>query len=129
MNAPADTPEFLIACLCANWCGTCRDYREGFEALATRFPTARFVWLDVEDEADLLDDYDVENFPTVLIQRDDAVLFFGTMLPHHELLQRTVESFHAQSVEESRRYANSDPLRHSWQEERNLRRALAERAG
>jgi thioredoxin 1 len=57
------------------------------------------------------------------------VLFFGTMLPHHELLQRTVESFHAQSVDESRRYANSDPLRRSWQEERNLRRALAERAG
>jgi thioredoxin 1 len=129
MSTPADTPEFLIACLCANWCGTCRDYRAGFDALAARFPTASFLWLDVEDEADLLDDYDVENFPTVLIQRDEHVLFFGTMLPHHELLQRTVESFHAQSVDESRRYANSDPLRRSWQEERNLRRALAERAG
>ena len=26
-------PEFLIACLCAAWCGTCRDYRAGFDAL------------------------------------------------------------------------------------------------
>ena len=122
-----DAPEFLVACLCAAWCGTCRDYRDGFQALAERFPDARFLWLDVEDEADLLDDYDVENFPTVLIQRQDTVLFFGTMLPHHDLLQRTVESFQSLSPDESHRYANADPERRSWQTERNLARALAER--
>ncbi|GLT24085.1 hypothetical protein GCM10007933_35570 [Zoogloea oryzae] len=121
------SPELLVACLCAAWCGTCRDYRDGFHALAERFPDARFLWLDVEDEADLLDDYDVENFPTVLIQRRDTVLFFGTMLPHHDLLQRTVESFRSLSPDESHRYANADPERRSWQTERNLARALAER--
>ncbi len=122
-----EQPEFLVACLCAAWCGTCRDYREGFQALAERFPNARFLWLDVEDDADILDDYDVENFPTLLIQRHDSVLFFGPMLPHHEILQRTVESFHTQSPDESRRYAGSDPERRSWQTERNLRQALAAR--
>jgi thiol-disulfide isomerase/thioredoxin len=122
-----DQPEFLVACLCAAWCGTCRDYREGFQALAERFPNARFLWLDVEDDADILDDYDVENFPTLLIQRHDSVLFFGPMLPHHEILQRTVESFHAQSPDESRRYAGSDPDRRNWQTDRNLRQALAAR--
>ena len=122
-----EQPEFLVACLCAAWCGTCRDYREGFQALAERFPNTRFLWLDVEDDADILDDYDVENFPTLLIQRHDSVLFFGPMLPHHEILQRTVESFHAQSPDESRRYAGSDPERRSWQTERNLRQALAAR--
>ncbi len=122
-----DTPEFLVACLCAAWCGTCRDYQPGFHALAARFPAARFLWIDVEDDADLVDDYDVENFPTLLIQRDDTVLFFGTMLPHLELLQRTLESFHAQTPEESRYHAHADPLRRSWQTERNLRRALATR--
>jgi len=122
-----DQPEFLVACLCAAWCGTCRDYQAGFQALAARFPNARFVWLDVEDDADILDDYDVENFPTLLIQRHDSVLFFGPMLPHHEILQRTVESFHAQSPDESRRYAGSDPERRNWQTERNLRQALAAR--
>jgi thioredoxin 1 len=122
-----DTPEFLVACLCAAWCGTCRDYQAGFHALAERFPAARFLWIDVEDDADLVDDYDVENFPTLLIQRDDTVVFFGTMLPHLELLQRTLESFHTQTPEESRRHAHADPLRRSWQTERNLKRALAAR--
>lgn len=122
-------PEFLVACLCAAWCGTCRDYRAGFDAMAERFPDAHFVWLDVEDEAELLDDYDVENFPTVLIQRHDTVLFFGTMLPHHDLLQRTVESFQSQTLDESQRYAQADAERRRWQTEHNLRRALAERDG
>lgn len=122
-----DTPEFLVACLCAAWCGTCRDYQAGFHALAERFPAARFLWIDVEDDADLVDDYDVENFPTLLIQRDDTVVFFGTMLPHLELLQRTLESFHTQTPEESRRHAHADPLRRSWQTERNLKRTLAAR--
>ena len=121
-------PEFLIACLCAAWCGTCRDYRAGFDALATRFPEARFLWLDVEDDAELLDDYEVETFPTLLIQRQEAVLFFGAMLPHHDLLQRTLESFHAQTPDESRHYAHADSLRRSWQNERNLRQALARRS-
>lgn len=121
-------PEFLIACLCAAWCGTCRDYRAGFDALADRFPEARFLWLDVEDDAELLDDYEVETFPTLLIQRHETVLFFGTMLPHHDLLQRTLESFHAQTPDESRHYAHADSLRRCWQNERNLRRALAERS-
>lgn len=122
-----DTPEFLVACLCAAWCGTCRDYQAGFHALAERFPTARFLWIDIEDDADLVNDYDVENFPTLLIQRDDTVVFFGTMLPHLDLLQRTLESFHTQTPEESRLHAHADPLRRSWQTERNLRRALAAR--
>lgn len=121
-------PEFLVACLCAAWCGTCRDYRAGFDALATRFPEARFLWLDVEDDAELLDDYEVETFPTLLIQRQEAVLFFGAMLPHHDLLQRTLESFHAQTPDESRHYAHADSLRRSWQNERNLRQALARRS-
>ena len=39
----------------------------------------------------------------------------------------TVERFRALSPDEGRRYANADPTRRSWQTERNLARALAER--
>jgi len=36
----------------------------------------------VEDHADALGDFDVENFPTLLVQRGSDVLFFGPVLPH-----------------------------------------------
>lgn len=81
----------LVACLCADWCGTCKTYMSGFAALAARFPEDCFVWIDVETHSDRLgEDIDIENFPTVLIQpiAGGAPHFYGTVLPHLEVLER-----------------------------------------
>ena len=83
--------EFLVACLCAAWCDTCVAYRAGFLALAGRFPRAEFRWVDIEDDAEAVEDIDVENFPTILVRRGNETLFHGVMLPHHEHLQRLLE--------------------------------------
>jgi thiol-disulfide isomerase/thioredoxin len=79
--------EFLVACLCAEWCDTCVAYRPGFLALAERFPQATFRWVDIDEE----EDFEVENFPTILVKRGQEQLFFGVMLPHHEHLKRLLE--------------------------------------
>jgi thioredoxin 1 len=83
--------EFLVACLCAEWCDTCVAYRAGFLAMAGRFPRAEFRWVDIEDDAEAAEDIEVENFPTILVQRGGETLFEGVMLPHHEHLQRLLE--------------------------------------
>jgi thioredoxin 1 len=114
--------EFLVICLCAEWCGTCRDYRAGFDALAAQFPDTRFRWLDIEEHADEMGDLDIENFPTLFIRRGQWVLFFGTMLPYHNYLRRMIETFQDQTAEESRDYALSSPERCSWQENQDLAR-------
>ena len=86
--------DWLVACLCAQWCGTCRDYREVFEALAREQPGLRCVWVDIEDDSDALAplDLDIENFPTVLVARGAELRFFGTLLPHATTLARTLEA-------------------------------------
>lgn len=84
--------ELFVACLCAQWCGTCREYRPLFEQLQSRLPQVRFAWVDVEDEADLVDPVEVENFPTLLIARGDTALFFGTVMPHLPTLERLLRS-------------------------------------
>jgi thiol-disulfide isomerase/thioredoxin len=78
----------FVACLCAEWCGSCREYRNGFDALADTYPQACFVWIDIETHADRLDDLDVENFPTILIEDAHATRFFGTVLPHPPIVAR-----------------------------------------
>jgi thioredoxin 1 len=83
--------EYLVACLCAEWCDTCVAYRPGFLALAERFPRAEFRWVDIEDDAEAVEEIDVENFPTILVRRGEETLFHGVMLPHHEHLQRLLE--------------------------------------
>jgi len=117
--------EFLVACLCAEWCEACRAYREGFLALAGRFPQAEFLWIDIEERETLVGDYEVENFPTVLVQRGAFVLFYGVLPPQHAHLQRLVEEFCRQSPEESRAWAVASEQRRALQASRNLRAALA----
>jgi thioredoxin 1 len=84
--------EFIVACLCAQWCGTCREYQPLFQQLQAQFPQVRFLWIDIEDEADLVDPIEVENFPTLLIARDSQPLFFGTVTPHMPTLERLLRS-------------------------------------
>jgi thiol-disulfide isomerase/thioredoxin len=90
-TAPTQSPPLLVACLCADWCGACREYKPLFDSLARKFPNVRFLWVDVEDEADLIDPIEVENFPTILISIGETPLFFGTVLPHVETLERLIQ--------------------------------------
>ena len=74
--------SLLVACLCADWCGSCREYRAAFEAMRGRHgERAEFAWIDVEDESDALGDPDIENFPTLLVAAGPTVLFFGPVTP------------------------------------------------
>jgi thiol-disulfide isomerase/thioredoxin len=87
-----DEGRWVVACLCAAWCDVCKQYRPGFEALAAEHPEQQFVWIDIEDQADLVGDLDVENFPTILIQHRDVVVFYGTMLPEPRQVARLLEA-------------------------------------
>ena len=81
-----------VVCLCAAWCGVCRQYEVEFRALQQQFPQVRFVWLDVEDEEALVGDLDVETFPTLLIAHQDRPMFLGPLLPQIKVLERLLAS-------------------------------------
>jgi thiol-disulfide isomerase/thioredoxin len=88
------SPRITVACLCAEWCGSCRDYRADFERAVQVQVGADIdgVWIDIEDEAELVGAVDVENFPTLLIARGDDVLFFGAVTPHMSTLTRLMQA-------------------------------------
>ncbi|MDR3369806.1 thioredoxin family protein [Rhodoferax sp.] len=87
-----DTP--LVVCLCAQWCNVCEQYRSIFQqvqiSVKADYPHTRFVWLDIEDEADVLDPLDVENFPTLLLSIGSEPRFFGPITPQPQTLERLV---------------------------------------
>jgi hypothetical protein len=93
-----DREPLLVACLCAQWCRTCDSYRDTLvaarDAMRIGHPDAatRFVWVDIEDESDLIGDLDIEDFPTLLLARGEHVLFFGPVMPHAQTLDRLVRS-------------------------------------
>jgi thioredoxin 1 len=116
--------RWTVACLCAGWCGTCSTYRATFEQMAARHPDKQFVWVDIEDQADVVGELDVENFPTLLVQRGDTVAFFGTVLPDPALAERLLAAQVAHTDDELDRLAGSTEERRRWQRDCNLRALL-----
>lgn len=95
MNTDLPTPPpLLVACLCAQWCKLCDEYRTVFDAAAQAgsCPHARFVWIDIEDDEAVLGPVDVDDFPTLLIASGDTPLFFGPLTPHPGTLARLLQS-------------------------------------
>ena len=84
--------DTLVVCLCAAWCDTCGEFRDTFTRLSRAHPEAEFVWLDVEDDAALVGELDIENFPTLAVFRGDTPLFYGVSLPQEGVVARTLDS-------------------------------------
>ena len=83
MDSPAnaDQPTWWVACLCAAWCGVCREWLPLFTAQARTHPHMRFAWVDVEDEDETMGEVDIETFPTLLVGRGDEVLYLAPIPP------------------------------------------------
>jgi len=99
-----------VICLCAAWCGVCRDWRAVFDAAAAAHPQVRFDWVDVEDEADALGEVDVETFPTVLIAQGSRPRFYGPVLPSAAQLGRLLASLETDSAAGAPVPAEAGPL-------------------
>ncbi len=85
-----------IACLCAEWCDLCAQYKAVIAQISAEFaqdaPATRWHWIDIEDEADLLGDVDIETFPTIVIVDPDSVRFAGPLTPQAETLRRLLRA-------------------------------------
>lgn len=88
LHAPA---HVVVVALCAAWCNTCREFRAACEAVAASRPAVSLVWVDIEDDADLVGDLDLETFPTLAIFEGEALRHFGAVLPQAALVERLVD--------------------------------------
>ena len=85
-----------VARLCAAWCHTCEDYKVVSEQVkiepALSGVALRWHWIDIEDEADLVGDFDVETFPTIVVIDAVAVRFAGPLTPQPDTLRRLLRA-------------------------------------
>lgn len=124
LNASLTESSWIVACFCAQWCGACRGWRPAFESLAKKYPDMVFLWIDIEDHAELLDEVDIENFPGFLIQYGDIVNFFGCIHPDAGVAERLLKNQLDTGLDEMKRLASSNEEHACWQTEVNMRTLL-----
>lgn len=89
-----------VICLCAQWCGTCRDYTSVFSDLQTQRPELRAHWVDMEDEEEALGDIDITTFPMILIvDEQQGLCFAGPVTPQPQTLHRLCDAAAAGSLQ------------------------------
>jgi thioredoxin reductase (NADPH) len=91
-NAFAAESRLVVVSFCAAWCDTCNEFRVAYERIAAARPHAAFVWLDIEDDAAVAGDVDVENFPTLAVYRGGVPVHFGVSLPHESTVLRLIDA-------------------------------------
>lgn len=93
----ASTDSWQVICLCAAWCGVCRDWRPMLRDLAGAHPEWHVAWVDIEDQDEAMGDVDVETFPTLLVAEGGEPRFFGPVPPSAPQLERLVQRLQARA--------------------------------
>lgn len=59
----------------AEWCGPCRTFAPTYEALSERYEDIVFAKVDTEAEPELAATFGIRSIPTLMIFRDQIVLY------------------------------------------------------
>jgi len=58
----------------ADWCGPCKTQDPILEELEEEWDSVEFEKIDVDEEQDVANEYQVRSLPTLIIENDDGVV-------------------------------------------------------
>jgi thioredoxin 1 len=70
-----DGHPFAVVDFWAPWCAPCRAFAPVFAAAAARHPDALFAKINTEDEQQLAAHFNIRSIPTLMIFRDNIIVY------------------------------------------------------
>lgn len=81
-----ERPGIVVLDWWASWCGPCRGFAPVFESVAARHPEIVFGKVNTEEQQGLAGAFHIRSIPTLMILRDQVLLFSQAgALPEHAL--------------------------------------------
>jgi len=69
----------------APWCGPCKSFGPVYEQVSEKFPDVVFAKVNTEQEQELAGHFDIRSIPTLMVFRENVILFSepGVLSPTH----------------------------------------------
>ena len=86
----------------APWCGPCRGFAPVFERVAEQHPDVVFAKVNTDDEQEIATHFQIRSIPTLMVFRDQIIVFSQPGALPQNALEQVVEKAKALDMEEVR---------------------------
>jgi len=107
------TNDIVFIDFWAAWCGPCRSFAPTYEKVAEKHPDIVFAKVDTEAERGLASAFSIMSIPTLMIMRENIVLFSQAGALPESALEALVEKVRELDMTEVRRSVNEQQSTHS----------------
>jgi len=87
----------------AEWCGPCRTFAPTFEAASEKYEDIVFAKVDTEDQQELAMAFGIRSIPTLMVFRDQVVLYSQPGALPGEMLEDLITQVNATDMDDVRK--------------------------